>query len=196
MSITKAEILAFTNSRLNRADTDIDESVKLVLRDIANQRVLKSEDTTQTLTSSSYYLTYPTDALDGEDAIISVVLTDSSSNIGEPLVTIAAGWKEYKLRMEDFTSSARSEPCDMITHDRKIYPWPAPNGTYTSSIWYYKRHDETADTIEFSEDWRNALYFGVTMEVAIHHKMVDQIKLWTARYEREKEYQRMIHTGD
>jgi len=195
MSITKANILSFTNGRLNRADTDIDDSIKLVLRDLAALRVLKSEDTSKTLTSSDYYMAYPTDALDGEGSIISVVLTDSSSNIGEPLTVIAAGWKEYKLRMEDFTSSARSEPYEMITNDRKIYPWPAPNGSYTSSIWYYKRHDDTADTIEFSDDWTNAIYFGACMEVAIHHKMADQIKLWSERYYIEKDRQRMANVG-
>ena len=194
MAILKADILTFTNDVLNRNDTDIDTSIGLILRDLAKRHLLEDEDATQTLTSSSDYLSYPSDCMDGEEAIRSVVLTDSSGYKQAPLIVIPGGWDEYLLLMENYTSTDDSSPIYMIGHDRKIWLWPTPGENYTSSIWYYKRTSDP-DSIPFSVDFTDALYFGAAMEVAISHKMADQISLWSQRYAAERTRLRIANTG-
>ena len=196
MAITKADILSFTNDRLRRIDTDIDESIKLVLRDLSSYYCLTDTDTSQSLTSTDLTLDYPSDALDDEQAIKSVILTDSSSVQLPPLEYLGGGWRDYNRLMQYFATGDRSYPESMVCFRRKIYLYPAPNAAYTVSIEYYKRHADTADTISYSEDWRNAIYFGACMEVAVHHKMGDQIQLWSTRYVGERDRQIMTHRED
>ena len=198
MAITKAEILAFTNSRLQRADTasSIEESIKMILRDISSYYVLEDTDTSQSLTSSSMSLDYPSDALDGEQAIKSVILTDSSSIQQAPLEYIKGGWRDYNRLLDQFVEGSRSYPSNMTIYGRTIYLWPPPSASYTVSIEYFKRHAETVDTIEYSEDWRNTILFGVTREVAYDNKMGDQIVLWENRYMIERDRQINLHRND
>jgi hypothetical protein len=187
--ITKAEILSFVNSRLNRTETDIDESIKIVLGDLSAFKTLLVEDTSQSLTISDTYLSYPSDALMDDYSIKSVKLTDSSGYITEPLEVIKDGWREYLTLSQD---GYRSVPLGYITNANRIYFWPWPDGTYAASIWYYKRHSEDPDDIDFDIDWKNTVYFGVTAEVAIHRKMYEQTTIWTNRYEREKQRIKLI----
>lgn len=195
-NITKATLLTFVNSVLNRSETDIDVQIQTVLDDLASFRTLKAEDTTQSLTSSSLTLDYPTLALDGETSIISVVLTDSSSIVGLPLRMFKGGYRDYLRAMESFTSSGRSKPEMMAVNNRKIYLWPAPNDTYTSSIWYYKGHAQDVDNIEYGNGWNNALRFGCAAEVASKIGSLErQEARWTKRYESERAKQ-IISTRD
>ena len=194
-SITKADILTFVNSRLNRAETDIDESIKIVLADISAFKTLLVEDTSQSLTSSDDYLSYPSDSLMDERAVKSVKLTNSSGYILPPLNPIVDGWQEYLIRMQYSSDVVRSVPLEYVCHANRIYIWPAPDSTYAASVWYYKKHSEDPDDIDFDVDWRNTIYFGVTAEVAIQRKMMDQITIWSTRYEREKSRTRKRKQG-
>ncbi len=191
MSITAAEILTFVNANLNRAETSIDTALKLVLRDLAGAYALRATDTTQAITGSTVYLTYPVDALDAEGAIISVQLSDTGQTY-DPLKVLPGGWNDYQLLMAG--NSVRGTPEYMIAHNRKVYLYPAPNGVYTSVIDYFQRHADSV-TISFSDDWKNAILFGVTKEVAVQRKMPDQIALWNPRYEAEKQRQINAHEG-
>lgn len=194
--ITKAAILTFVNSRLRRTETDIDESIKIVLGDLSAIKDLLVEDTSQSLTISDFYLPYPSDSMMDDNAVKSFTLSSPSGYILPPMSVIVDGFREYQMRMQVSQSSGRSVPYEYITHANRIYPWPAPNGTYTASIWYYKRHAEDPDDIDFSLDWKNTIYFGVTAEVAIHRKMDQQLKIWSTRYEVEKRRQRLIHQNN
>lgn len=198
MAITKAEILSFTNSYLERADAAaaIVEQIKVILREIAGYYVLLDTDTSQTLTSSSTTLDYPSDALDGEQAIKSVILTDTSSIQQAPLDYLEGGWRDYNRLMDKFVSGDRSYPMTMTIYNRTIYLWPPPNASYTTSIQYLKRHPENEDNIEYSEDWRNAIMYGVAREVSLNNKMTDQIILWNGRYIEERDKQINLHRED
>lgn len=186
--ITKASILTFVNSRLNRSETDIDESIKIVLGDLSALKTLLVEDTSQSLTISDNYLPYPSDALMDDHSIKSVKLTDSSDYVIDALKVIEDGWPEYLILSR---TTERSVPQQYITNANRIYFDPAPNGTYAASIWYFKRHSEDPDDIDFDIDWKNTIYFGVTAEVALHRK-VPAMEMWTARYEREKQRMKLI----
>jgi hypothetical protein len=181
---------------LSRAETEasITPDITVILGELAGMYVLDATDATQTLTVASYYLTYPTDALDSEQAIQEVVLTDSSSVQLEPLDVLARGWHEYCQLMKSFASGDRSTPTQYIAHDRKIYLYPAPNGTYTTSITYYKRHPAGVSNIVFSGDWDNAMRYGVVAQVCLHYGLDAAYAKWYPRYREEAERQRISHS--
>lgn len=193
MAITKTEILAAINLAFEASysDTDRDIEIQMMLDDLAKMHVLKASDATQTLVSGSFYLTYPTDALDTEQAIISVVLTDSSSVACAPLKHLPGGWQEYNYLMQSYSVSGAGEPAYMVRHDRKIYLYPDPSESYTATIWYYRRHSALATTMDFTDDWRNCLYFGACYFTALMGGDSEGVGIWESRYYTEKERMRM-----
>jgi hypothetical protein len=193
MSITKAAILTHLNAALRRSETDIDPYIILTLEDLSDLHLLKANSTALTVTSSSVYLDYPTDALDDQHAIISVTLTDSSSERQWPLDPVIGGWREYCREMTGFTSSSRSIPTHYVCNDRKIYLLPAPDSTYTVDLWYFKRHANSADTIEFTDSWSRAIKFGTLFEFCVAHKLVDYISIYSQRYQEARDFQKMVH---
>ena len=190
-SITKAAILTFVNSRLQRNETDIDESINIVLGDLSAFKTLLVEDTSQSIVAGDTYLSYPSDSFKDETAIKSIQLTDGNGYKLPPLSPIIDGWQEYLIRTKYGSDATRNIPTQYVTHANRIYMWPASDGNYSPSIWYYKRHSEDPDDIDFDIDWKNTIYFGVTAEVAVHRKMMDQIQIWSTRYEREKNRTRL-----
>jgi len=194
MAIDKADILTFVNAKLRLHETDIDGDIIRVLRTLSKYHILKGNDTSLSVSSSDMSLAYPSDALADAQAIISVTLTDSSSDRQAPLKHLLGGWDEYQLQMRSFNDGARSTPHWYVCANRHIYLLPAPDGTYTVDLWYYKRHAKSADAIEFDEDWETAIQFGAAFEVACGHKMKDAMTLWGARFNNEVDDQVMIHS--
>lgn len=193
MSILKADILRFVNGRLNVTETDIDEEIILVLDDLSDAHILKAQDTSQELTATDLSMPYPTYALDDDQAIISVTLTDQhNSEQIWPLEVIPGGWTEYKRLMTAFNTAGRSEPTHYICNNRVIYPYPPPQEPYDVDIWYWKRHPADADSIVFPDSFRRAIYFGASYEVACKRKLIDYITIWMNRYEKEKEKRRIM----
>lgn len=196
MTISKTAIIAYVNEAMETSysGSDLDIAIQAVLDDLSGMFSLLEEDTSQSLSSSSYYLSYPSDCLDGEVAVVDVVLTDSSSVRGEPLRHLNGGWQEYGRLMEAYTTSLRSLPKYMVRHDRKIYVWPPPDGTYTSSIWYYKLHQAVDSGIEFPDSWRQAIYQGTVWQKALLIGRQETITQWEPKYNTQKELCRLTIT--
>lgn len=191
--ITKADILEVVNEAFAQSysGSNLDVPIKMALDDLSRMHVLKAEDTTQTLTSSSDYLTYPSDALYTDQAIISVVLTDSNGNRQNPLYRLRGGWTRYNEMMSYANASSRSYPAYMVTKDRKIYLWPPPSGNYTSSIWYYKLHQDIDSGVEFDDEWKNAICYGTIFFKAKLMASSEYLSLWQPEYLQEKERMRI-----
>ncbi len=191
MSVLSSEILAFLNIVLGRnpaeSQATVDEFIKIVLADLSDLHILKANDVSLTLVSTDTYLEYPTDALDDDMAIISVALTDSSGDRKWPLEAIEGGWREYQRSMENFV---RDTPLYYACANRRIYLYPPPGDAMTSDVWYWKRHADSADTIEFPDSFRNCLKFGAGVEFAVGHKLVDPIALGMPRYLEERDRRR------
>jgi len=189
MAILKADILAFVNEALEAAysGTDLDVAIQLALDDLAAMHVLKDEDTSQSATLATYSLDYPTDALGTEQAIISVVLTSSAGVRGAPLRHLPGGWRAYNELMEAFSASSGSVPAYKVCHDRKIWLYPAPDGTYTADIWYYKNAQAVALDIEFDDEWGKAVKYGSAYFKALLQNSVNLLNLWRPLYMEERE---------
>jgi len=198
MTIAKADILTFADAAMGNTESgstysgsDLDVPIHLALQDLAKMHCLKAEDTAQSLTSSSYYLAYPSAALSTEQAIISVVLTDASSVRGAPLRTIPGGWYEYNRLMQNVSSATRGVPKWRVCQDRKIYLYPAPNDTYTASIWHFKRHRALASGVEFPDEYDMAVKFGTLYYLHLLNKDTEGLALWGPQYAQERERMRL-----
>jgi hypothetical protein len=198
MSILKSEILAFVNEALEAAysGTDLDVAIQLALDDLAALHVLRAEDTSQSATLATFSLNYPTAALDTEQAILSVVLTDSSGVRGAPLKHLPGGWRAYNELMEAFSTASGSTPAYKVCHDRKIWLYPAPDGTYTSSLWYFKRAQALASGIELEDTWRTCIYFGAAYFKALLMHEVNLLNTWGPQYANEKSQMRLTIQRD
>jgi len=191
MTIAKSEVISFWNEArkggLASDATTLDEALQACLNDLSNINLLLSSDTTQTLTSSSTYLAYPTlykDLLPG-----GIILTDSSSYDHDPLVSIS--WTEYKQNMVNFNSGTRGSPSLFCENDKKFYLYAPPADSYTSTIWFYKYHAKDVATIEFGEEFRNAINFGTVFFKSAMQGNAKYVSIWGPLYQAEKDMRRM-----
>jgi hypothetical protein len=193
MTIAKDDIISFVNAgmRATFSGTDLDEPIQMTLDDLSQLAVLLLEDTTQALTSSSMYLSYPARALSTERAIKSVRLTDSSSVRCKPLLYLPGGWSEYERYMESFSDSSRGLPTHWVQHASRMYLYPAPDGSYTSSIWYYAAAQAVASGIEFPDDWILAIKYGTIYHKALLRSDAEQVKFWGPMWMEQRERKRL-----
>lgn len=178
----QSTILAFVNDALNEAysGTQLDIAIQACLNDLSNEDILVATDTSQSLTSSSVSLNYPTDF----KGLISIVLINSSSVRQAPLIKLRGGHKEYR-RLRD-NDSATGEPEHYSEFDNKFWLWRPSNGAYTTEIEYYRKHPQTPADILFGEECRNAINFGTTYYKALLAKKTDYIRIWQPIWLAEK----------
>ena len=192
--ITKAEILAFVNRVLHREETDIDAELRLLVDDLADLHCLRAVQATQTLTSTSDHLAYPSDALCTEAAILSLQLRSPAGVWDAPLKPWAAGWPDHCRFYEGNPSRSTPEryATQEVLGEWRIYIDPRPASDRVAWIHYYRRHGAIGTNLEFPDDWRRAVYFGAAMEVAATYGLANGVALWGARYNQEKEKRRIL----
>lgn len=195
MSITKAEILTFVNKVLQREETEIDVELRNTLDDLADLHCLRGVDSSQTLTSTSSYLVYPTDALHTEEAIISIQLRSPAGVWGPLLRPWPGGAKDHNRFFEG--NPTRSTPEMYWPMQTGLDQWqlvlsPRPSSDWIAWIHYWRRHGAIGTNLEFSDDWRRAILFGAALEVASTYGLDRYIALWGARYNQEKDKRRAL----
>jgi len=190
MTIAKSEIITFWNeARKGKLASDaetLDEAIKVCLNDLSNSNFLKACDDTQTLTNTSTTLAYPDlykDLIDG-----GIILNDGNYDL-DPLTRIS--WREYKEWMTNFNSGLRSTPKTYAEQNKLFYLYAPPGQTYTTEIWYWKYHAQDADTIEFGEEFRNAINFGTVYFKSVMQGNRKYEDIWGPRYYAEKQMRRM-----
>ena len=189
MAILKADILSYVNAAFATALTDIDLYIQLALDDLSKMHCLVDQDTSQTLADGDEYLDYPSDALDTDQSIISVELTDSSSVRQGSLRRLRGGWDEY-IRLMKRSSICTGLPGWMVTHDLKIYVLPTAGASYTSEIHYYKLHQAVDSGVEFRDDWATAIKLGTAYQYALLSGSAEYLALYEGRYLVERENMR------
>lgn len=190
MSITAASVLTYVNDVLLRSETSIDLQLQTVLDDLSQGPYIAAVDSDQTLTDDDEYLDVPDDYY----MMISVVLHDGTS-WQRPLKKFPGGYKAYRDRRGDVGSVCVSHPEYYTVWGNYLWLWPTVGQAYTSRIDFYKVHSQGVDTIEFGDEFRRAINFGTTFEVAVKRKLPDAIKIWSARYQNERELMRLSHPG-
>jgi hypothetical protein len=192
MSITKTNLLAFVNNALHRspAETDIDVQIQSVVDDLSQGPYIEAVDEDQTLTDGDTYLTLPTDYF----LLNSIILNDGSNDL-RPLKPYPGGYKELADEKGNVQSINAGHPEYYAIWNGLIYIYPAAGQSYEATINYYKLHSAITETLEFSDEWKRAVQFGAAFEVACKYKLADYMQIWGARYEAEKEKQRLAHPG-
>jgi hypothetical protein len=186
--ITKANIILFVNEtlllKLNSTSTELDIALQLCLNDLSNANLLPAEDTTQTLALNSKTLDYPT----AFKQLISIVLNDGT-NDGEPLKPIPGGMVEYDRLMKNF--SAGTGPTHYTEFNKKFYLWTPAGASYTATIKHYKFHAQSVATIEFGDEFTNAIYWGTALFKAVLTQRNELIQNLAQMYGGEKEVRRL-----
>lgn len=178
----KTAILAFVNEALNEnySSSDLDIAINACLADLSNDDLLIAQDTSQTLTSSSLTLAYPTNYR----SVISIVIISSGGVRQGPLLEIPGGYREYcNLRDNDANKGTVEW---FAEHKELFHLWRPPNASFTTEIDYYRDHPQTPDDILFSEGFRNAIYFGTTFFKALLSKRNTDAANWGPMYAEEK----------
>ena len=190
VGISAGGVLTFVNNVLRRSETDVDTQLQSTLDDLSQGPYIAGVDSSQSVADGDEYLARP----DEYYSMVSIVLNDGTSDM-QPLKAFPGGYKAYKDEKGNVGSVYTSHPLYYVVWGTYIWLYPIPGQTYTARIDYWKVHAQDVDTIEFSDEWRRAVNFGTTFEVAMKYKLADHISIWGQRYEMEKERQRLSHPG-
>jgi hypothetical protein len=187
MTIAKAVVIAFWNEarkgKLASTATALDIALQACLDDLSNFNFLLKSDTGQTLTSSSKYLEYPT--LYKKVVKGGIVLNDGNYDLS-PLIKLPGGWEEYGQLMRSFNDGGRTTPTNFAEIDRKFYLYRPPGASYTSKIWFYKYHAQDVATIEFGDEFKNAICFGTVYFKSTIQGNAKYEAIWEPRYREQK----------
>lgn len=178
----KTAILAFVNEALNTnfSGSDLDIAICACLSDMSNEDLLVAQDTSQSLTSTSLTLAYPTNYR----SVISIVLISSGGVRQKPLMELPGGYDEYgQLRDNDANTGITEWYAE---HKDLFHLWRPPNGSFSTEIDYYRDHPQTPDSILFGEGFRNAIYFGTTFFKALLSQRETDVARWGPMYAVEK----------
>jgi len=177
MAILKADVLTFVNNVLKEAFTDIDSEILACLADMSKYNFL-TDTATDTLTVTDESVALQSDFR--QEVSIIPSLNDVNS---PPLKPYSGGYKELKDMMG---SGITGTPAYYVIYDGKIYFDVAVSSAYVITTEYYKYHAKDADTIEFSEDFTNAINFGAAYYAALFRKKTSYIEIWRPIYKEEK----------
>ncbi len=192
MTIVKADILTEVNENLlgGFSAGDITTRIQAILDDLSEEDLLEDTDGTQTLVTDGTTLNEPTDFR----ALIDIVLTVTATGSEQfPLIALRGGIKEYdQLRHND---NSVGIPRWFANSNGKFFLWRPANQAFTSLIRYYKNHPQDVDNIEFGDNFKNAIYAGVTMKMAMKMSNTRMISQWAAIYvdAKQKRIDSIVH---
>ncbi len=178
--ITKADIIEDVNENLQLGlaidSTELDRAIIKTLQDMSKNKLLVGTDNTQTLTSSSTTLAYPT----GFQEVINITLIDGSDNTKRPLRELPGGHKEYRDLRENDAHTGFTEWYSEF--NKLFYLWRPPNQSFTTLIEFYKNHAKDPDNIEFTDELEGVMFAGVTFWKATALNRTKSIALWGGIY--------------
>lgn len=177
MAITAAQILVFVNNQLERSETSVDEEIIQVLNELSDAGLLLGVDTAGTLTVASPTMAFPSDC----KSPVTIVLNDGSVDLA-PLKPLPGGYARFRDLMQSMNTGLYGSPTHYAVFNKVIYPYLPPGQSYTVTLSYRKRHAQSATTISFGDEFRNAIYFGTTYYVALKYAISRYIGLWQPKY--------------
>ena len=180
--IIKADIVTDVNDNLQIAAgaNDLDRFIVKTLTDMSNRGLLVGTDSTQTLVDGSETLDYP----DGFRSAINITLTDTVADVElEPLIKLSGGHKEYRRGIA-FGSNI-SFPEFFSEFENKFYLLGKAAKAYSVLIEFRKNHPKTANAIEFTTEFENLMFAGVTFWKAAQLSRSRDLTFWAPIYENE-----------
>jgi hypothetical protein len=185
MAVTKAAVILFVNEVLRESysGTQLDEAVKACLADLSKANLLTAQDV-EVLSIGSKSFALPADFKQEVSIVPSLSGIDYT-----PLIPFPGGYKAYKSAMatyEEASSTPAGLPSHYVIYKKYMFIWPGAGSAYTITTEYYKHHAKTADSIEFSDDFTNAINFGSAYFAALFRKKTSYVQIWRSIYMEEK----------
>lgn len=169
MSILKSEILSAVNDNLRRKETNIDVQLRQSLGYISKQgNYLFATDSSQTITTISNSVNYPTDYKD----VFSICLNDGNTD-SKPLDKI-----EYAVYKTYIADNSTGLPIYFAEFNNCFLFYPLSTQTFTVKIDYVRFHPYSLDTILFDEKFRTAIEAVATYNVAKRFGITEALNLW------------------
>ncbi len=185
----ETDIIAFVNKALRKSysasGAELNIAIQTCLNDLANHNLLVGTDTDQTLVSGGKTLNYPTDF----KQLISLTLIDSNSNEKAPLTKLKGGHKQYReLRLND-TSSGLTE--FFSDFNSQFFLWRPADQAFTTNIEYYRYHPQDINSILFTKEFRNAIFYGTAFFESLFLKNAEGQSRWGPMFGNEKQLRRI-----
>lgn len=153
MSITKAEIFTQVLQRMNVIGieiTDIDEELRNTLYDISTRDdFLKASGTLTTVDGTPSY----------DEPSLYKSWNELFIADGHHLELIP--YERFRFNVADTSSPTPGEPREFAYYDGKFYLFPVPDAVYSVTVEYNSYHANSVTSIEFSEQFREAILNGV-----------------------------------
>ena len=158
MAILASEVLTHVNGLLFPNQTgvaSIDTKLRGILKEMSSRGLLETS-ATLTMSSSADFVAYPTGL---------IVAKSIQAEDYDPLLLLQ--WEVYISLMADDDST--DIPEYFVPHAKRLYfyhPCSVAGAALTWTIAYSYLHPDDVDSILFGEEYRQAIYDGVTWLVA------------------------------
>lgn len=149
MTIAKADLISFLNSRLERGETNIDSLLRETLLDLSLRVPALADTEDVSLAEGDKSKPLPTGFRD----LIAITMD------GKPLGRINS-FENYLELIKNETESNYSKPTKFIIHGGNIYFYHTSDDDYTATIYQSKITTDT-NTIQLDDRFENALKYGL-----------------------------------
>lgn len=105
-----------------------------------------------------------------------------------PLIALPGGHAEYRMLRHNDNSTGI--PRHRSNFNGKWFLWRPPNQAFTANIEFYKNHAQDVSSIEFDDNFKNAIFAGSTYRVALEKGRTRMIRQWLPIYEDAKDKRR------
>lgn len=184
--MTEESIRAFVNAVLQKAFTanQIDAAILATMNDLTKFNLLTASSPAEfSKVDGDNTLDLPADF----KKVISITPIDGSSVQKAPLLPVLGGFKEYKLWNADNNVNFRSTPEYFVKKADKVFIWPTLNASFTFEMEYYKNiTNQNTETIEFGDDFTNAVNYGAAYHRSLFRKLTTYINIWRPIYLEER----------
>lgn len=173
MAITKTEVLAKVNAQTRRAETDIDDEIKAILRDISVRDNFLFRESLRDTESGENVYSLPEDY----KAKLALACEDSDE---EYLIKVP-----FEVYLKNKSDDKTGPPEFFAIHNKLIWLLPVPDDAYTLELYYAIFHPMDADNILYDEEFREAIIQGTAWKVYEKYEIFDRAEGKRVRYEAE-----------
>jgi len=127
--------------------TEIDTKTAEVCREISRRTLNLKNTSSGTLSASTNTITIPTDMIQSEEAVEALYLDSTLLD----KITFDE-WRAGKMK-------------GFAYRDGIIYVAPTPDTARTYTLYYRRYHTTSVQTIEFNDDWKMCIVYGVCQKI-------------------------------
>jgi hypothetical protein len=173
MAITKTEILDKVNAITRRAETDIDDEIQAILRDISVRENFLFKESLLSTTSGDNVYSLPADY----KAKLALTCEDSEEEV---LIKIP-----FHVYLKNKESEGSGTPEYFAIHNKFFWLLPIPDDVFTLTLHYAILHPMDADDILYDEEFRECIVQGTAWKVYERYEIFDRGEAKRIRYEAE-----------